>query len=331
MIYISTGQILNLSLLSSLLQYIYIYIYIIQEQERVMMSVDSSQQAMQQLLQKRAEDLGLSAVANKSASDDNKNKDKGNGGQGHTLIGNLRGSTGSTSAGARWETRGFDYRPGQNPLFHSSREEDRILALVGAQSERRERSNSLVNSSNSHGVKRERANSLVNSSNSSGGGGGSGGDATGTHDHLVADVNRELKAIRESRDMGSGCACKPIKVDKLSVGRVREELCRLMPALQPAQAEVMPKQQAQAALKEVLRSCDLCVEQSCACVAAQIPCSAETCGCLKRGSGHGQNCVNEFGNWSFDADQVNKYRSSVLQRLGDQRAANRQALCLECQ
>jgi len=45
--------------------------------------------------------------------------------------------------------------------------------------------------------------------------------------HVIAELNKELKAIQRSRDEGVGCSCKPVKVDKLSVGKMRSELLLL--------------------------------------------------------------------------------------------------------
>ena len=99
--------------------------------------------------------------------------------------------------------------------------------------------------------------------------------------HVIAELNKELKAIQRSRDEGVGCSCKPVKVDKLSVGKMRAELLLLSTTLSKESVEALPKAELVAALKDALRGSALC-QDGCECKNLGVPCSAEVCACLRK-------------------------------------------------
>ena len=84
-----------------------------------------------------------------------------------------------------FESRQFDFRPISNPLFGPLSEYDRISVLGQV-----------------HG----------------------GGTTVDSTTSLLADTNREIKVIQSSRQNHPSCTCKPLKIDKLSVAKMRSEL-----------------------------------------------------------------------------------------------------------
>ena len=98
---------------------------------------------------------------------------------------------------------------------------------------------------------------------------------------MIAELNKELKAIQRSRHEGVGCSCKPVKVDKLSVGKMRAELLLLSTTLSKESVEALPKAELVAALKDALRGSALC-QDGCECKNLGVPCSAEVCACLRK-------------------------------------------------
>jgi hypothetical protein len=84
-----------------------------------------------------------------------------------------------------FESRQFDFRSNSNPLFGPLSEYDRI-ALLGQV----------------HG-------------------GSTAGDLTTS---MLTETNREIKVIQTSRQNHPICTCKPLKIDKLSLSKMRSEL-----------------------------------------------------------------------------------------------------------
>lgn len=170
--------------------------------------------------------------------------------------------------------------------------------------------------------------------------------------HFIAELHKEIKVIQKSRDENVGCSCKPTKVDKLSVGKMKSELFALSSAaaamhdscsgaLSREAIEAMPKPELIATLKELLRASALCLSD-CECLVLGIPCSADACTCLRKAhigdlhneistvtapapapapntsgipgtTGKGQICGNPSGRIVFDKDAVNAYRKKVLE------------------
>jgi len=176
------------------------------------------------------------------------------------------------------ETRQFDYKKGSNPLFHSISEDERIVMLT-----------TKVDLSN---VDHSSANPFT-------------------------DANNEIKLVRASRDE-AGCSCKPTKLDKLSVVKMRTELLnhgyRIGFAGSAEQVEQMSKVDLSCMVREVLKNCFLCVANDCHCVQMGIQCNAQLCGCMRGGhrAGVGQNCDNPDGRTIYDPEVVKKHRDEVL-------------------
>lgn len=136
--------------------------------------------------------------------------------------------------------------------------------------------------------------------------------------HLLQDVNKELKSIISERGT-SGCSCKHIKVDKLSVTKMKAELLSHGSKIQymgsSKDIDALSKAELSSLVREVVKHCSLCIDNSCECVALGIPCSAQLCGCMRGGhgkAGHAQSCENPSGKDQFDGDRVSEYRRRVL-------------------
>ena len=135
-------------------------------------------------------------------------------------------------------------------------------------------------------------------------------ESSGARD--VSDFNKELKSIRTTR-LETGCNCKPIKIDKLSVVKMKSELISLGGI--PAEVEKLNKSDLTTALKEKLLNCRLCIDNGCSCVEMCIPCSAESCGCLKGGNKSHNNCANPNGQEIFNPEDVFQYRCAYVPSL----------------
>ncbi len=126
---------------------------------------------------------------------------------------------------------------------------------------------------------------------------------------IIADLNKELKNIRNSR-LETGCNCKPIKIDKLSVTKMKAEL--ISGGVPVVDVDRMDKSELTSAIRLKLTQCKLCIDQSCSCVLQEIICSAESCGCLKNGGKNAQPCGNPNGNEVFDPHKVDLYRCQFV-------------------
>ena len=138
----------------------------------------------------------------------------------------------------------------------------------------------------------------------------------------VEDLNKEVAIIKKAAD-ATGCNCKPVKLDKLSTGKMRAQLIELqstrgtMEGLTGASIASMSKPELLSAMRSALNNCPLCVSNECDCVRVGVQCSAEVCGCLRRGlNGEGQRCHNPEGSSIFDVDKVRDYRVKMLLSLG---------------
>jgi hypothetical protein len=227
-----------------------------------------------------------------------------------------------TIADFNLETRQYDYKPGGivNPLFHSISEEGRRLILCqeitasGVTSRTRSRSDSV--------------------------GSANGKSATTSTTVSESEVNKELETIRQSRDQ-SGCNCKPMKVDKLSFGKIKSLLSARCSdiGLAADQINTLTKPEANDWMRKLIKICPICVAGGCSCISLEMECSAELCGCLRRIGSSGSRCNrsdsvdsteadgsqipdnrcgNGFGQAIFDPDVVDQYRKSVLTSLKTQ-------------
>ena len=134
--------------------------------------------------------------------------------------------------------------------------------------------------------------------------------ATGSsQSQIIADLNKDVQNIRASRDT-TGCSCKALKLDKLSVGRMKTELCRA--GTDKEEVEKLTKADLIERVREVIQHSCLCTE-NCECAQMGVQCSAEVCGCLK----HGKKCANPAGQMVFCFERVQEYRKKVLGDCGN--------------
>lgn len=207
------------------------------------------------------------------------------------------------------ETRQYDYKPRNavNPLFHSIGEQDRrvILCQEVAAKGNRPRSDSQNNLSSGHVSESE--------------------------------INKELDVIRSSREQ-SGCNCKPMKVDKLSFGKIKSLLsARSSDIGLPADSVgTLTKSEACDWMRKLIKICPICVAGNCACITLEVECSAELCSCLRRVGSSGArcnrsdsvdstdadgtvstdiNCGNNYGSIVFEPETVDEYRRRVFHSL----------------
>ena len=155
--------------------------------------------------------------------------------------------------------------------------------------------------------------------------------------HMLMEVNREVNAIKADRGT-SGCSCKPTKIDKLSVAKMKAELlhrdnsCTSSNKLQEYGQEQNPDNAADAELfcvdkavldkmskveltekvRQVLKHCPICVEHNCECVAAGVACNAQLCGCLRSGHHKAEYCANPNGQDVFNFERVQHYRREII-------------------
>ena len=217
------------------------------------------------------------------------------------------------------ESRQYDYKQGRrNTLFEPTSEEERLVIL-----------RSFISASGmkkSH-ITTEGDTAACNVGNA--------------HPHPIADLNRDLRNIRATRDT-TGCNCKALKADKLSVIKMKTELSThgyLVGICGKTAIDNLSKTELVSAVKDVLKLCVLCTENNCECVQLGVPCSAEVgfqieffvsfifvfddslstkflipkkvCGCLK----HGKKCGNPEGMSIFDSAIVREYRRNILTDL----------------
>jgi hypothetical protein len=156
---------------------------------------------------------------------------------------------------------------------------------------------------------------------------------------IYNEINKEIKEIRESREKNIGCCCKPLKVDKLNLTKLKSEIqARKNSNNTNAEnyhisLENVKKNELVGILKSMIKSCELCMTNNCECFAAGISCSALACGCIRSSheeSSHQsssdhqptddskkekevESCGNPFGKEHFDFEKVQKYRIEVLQ------------------
>jgi hypothetical protein len=154
-----------------------------------------------------------------------------------------------------FESRQYDYKQGRrNLLFEPTSEEERLVIL-----------GSFISSS---GMKKSQTPLESDSTSCSSG---------GVHSHPIADLNRDVRNIRATRD-STGCSCKALKVDKLSVIKMKSELSlhgHLVGLCEKQNIENLTKSELTTAVKEMLKLCVLCTENNCECVQLGVPCSAE--------------------------------------------------------
>ena len=173
------------------------------------------------------------------------------------------------------ETRQCDYKAGfRNSLFEPLSEEERLVLLGPV-------------------LSAAKANHKVTASGC-------------TQSQAIAELNKDLQSIRASRDL-TGCSCKALKLDKLSVVKMKNELRRSGTEGDEV-IETLSKADLIDRVRVVLQQCELCTENNCECVQLGVSCSAEVCGCMK----HGKRCANPEGQQIFDPKRVSEYRRQLL-------------------
>ena len=129
----------------------------------------------------------------------------------------------------------------------------------------------------------------------------------------LSNLNREIKQIRTTRDQ-TGCSCKPIKVDKLSTGKMKAELLSNghLIGMEGINVDKLSKAELVSAVREVLKHVPMCVADNCECCRAGVGCFAEVCACIGKRGAHSQRCLNPEGAIVFDPDLVMEYRNKFL-------------------
>ena len=127
--------------------------------------------------------------------------------------------------------------------------------------------------------------------------------------NIVRELNNEVIAIRSSRSH-NGCTCKPLKIDKLSVAKMKSEiLSHCNGSISKDDIEKLSKAELTTKLRDVINLCTLCVSNNCECVQLGVQCNDQTCVCLAKGYNAGRShCDNPNGKYIFSADLVNEYR-----------------------
>ena len=226
---------------------------------------------------------------------------------------------------SRLETRQYDYKKkGQvNPLFGSIPEEERIVMLLP-----KSRSGSIATDDSGE----HHSNNFTNKQKKNNNRRRSASENLGEHrprstsvdfdskmgladEMSVAELNKELRNIRTTRSEETGCNCKPLKIDKLSVVKMRSEIS-LLGVPDEELDTLTSKAEVTAKLKDLLVHCVLCEANNCLCVRLGLECRSDTCECLRHGarSGH-KSCANPNGTTIFNPSQVNEYRKVILQNL----------------
>ena len=124
-------------------------------------------------------------------------------------------------------------------------------------------------------------------------------------------LNQEVEAIQKSRKIDKGCQCKPIKIDKLSIPRLKCEL--LKSGCEESSIKDLNKTQLSKKLRDILsgKNCQICVDTSCPCVQNEHNCNAAVCECLKK-SVKESSCSNPFGKFICDSNRIQMCREKHI-------------------
>lgn len=140
--------------------------------------------------------------------------------------------------------------------------------------------------------------------------------------NLLNKINKDIRTIKDSREE-TGCNCKAIKIDKMSVVKMKTELGNHSNLLSchPCDVDKMSKSELVGKVKEVMRQCHLCTDNHCECVQLGLPCSSQTCGCLRGGyhpDHQTQSCGNLNGIEVFDPSKVDQHRKMFITQENSQ-------------
>lgn len=147
----------------------------------------------------------------------------------------------------------------------------------------------------------------------------------------VIELNKDINTINESRKH-SGCSCKPVKIDSGTsrvklIGGIKAATATIGLEKEVDEAELLIKESelqdmSKADLllkaKDLVSQCQLCVSSGCECVANEVPCSMDTCGCLQHGYHpelHAQSCNNPFDRVLYNKRMVRTYRRDILESM----------------
>lgn len=128
---------------------------------------------------------------------------------------------------------------------------------------------------------------------------------------LSAAGAKELDDIRKSRAAGGGCSCAPLRPDKLTVKKLKEELKLRGLSVEGSRKDL--QKSLQVALHSGEETISLCGGNACECAREEIECHADLCGCYK-GHRHGHSddtggkCCNPHGIYAYSAAKVDTYR-----------------------
>jgi hypothetical protein len=133
--------------------------------------------------------------------------------------------------------------------------------------------------------------------------------------HHGEPLHKELEEVRDSRE-NVGCSCKPLKLDKLNVSKLKSELLQRRHLIKNSSVDIekLKKNELINFLRDVLKECPTCVVENCECVRDGIPCAGNACDCVYR-PGESESCTNPFGSVTFDHDKVKAYRQRILEQV----------------
>jgi hypothetical protein len=131
-------------------------------------------------------------------------------------------------------------------------------------------------------------------------------------DSNIRLFNQEVDMIQKSRKSDKGCNCKPLKVDKLSIPKLKSELIKA--GLNSNEINDLNKNQLIKKLKDHLkgRSCQICIDITCPCFTEEHNCNASICDCLKKATKMETSCSNPFGKFICDVVRVQSYRDKYI-------------------
>lgn len=129
---------------------------------------------------------------------------------------------------------------------------------------------------------------------------------------MTAALNQELSVIQISRE-NKGCDCKHVKVDKLSVAKLKSELGLYCSQINISKESIssMTKADLSSHLREALKTCQLCKDNQCECYQAGVSCCSVGCECLRKAAKVG-DCANPEGKSLFDPDAVSAFRKEKI-------------------
>ena len=125
----------------------------------------------------------------------------------------------------------------------------------------------------------------------------------------ISHLNRDLQSIRQSREQCK-CKCKPIKLDKIGVAKMRSDAVALG-VCSEAEAEAMTKTALTSCFREFLKTYCSCRDpkskEACECSMSEVEC-IDDCKCSK-------SCPNR--SQPYDPEQIEAHRKMVFSSQRD--------------